>query len=32
MGQVTPAAGQNRLTIVSSRGLRERTAEAVNPV
>jgi hypothetical protein len=32
MCQVAPAARLNRLTIVSSRGLRERTAEAVNPV
>lgn len=32
MCQVAPAARPNRLTIVSSRGLRERTAEAVNPV
>jgi len=32
MCQVAPAARPNRLTIVSSRGLRERTVEAVNSV
>jgi hypothetical protein len=30
--QATPAARPNRLTLVSSRGLRERTADAVNSV